>query len=92
MWINFAHLRERSTSGSWINFAVFEAKFTSGTNSDNNTLLSQSTNKARASGLRIDQYALVFVQHGRIQFYGDQNLVNYLSRSGVPQWIHTINV
>lgn len=92
MRINFAHLRERATSGVWVNFAVFEAKSTSGTNSDNRTLLSQLTSKAISTGLKIDQSALVFMQHGHIQFYGDQNLVNYLSSSGVPQWTHTIDV
>lgn len=92
MRINFAHLRERATSGGWVSFAVFDAKSTSGTNSDNSALLSQLTIKARAAGLKVDQSALAFVQHGHIQFYGDQNLVNYLSRSGVPQWTHAIDV
>jgi len=92
MQVNFAHLRERATSGGWINFAVFEARSTSGNNSDNSTLLSQLVNKARAAGLKVDQSALACAQHGRIQFYGDQNLVNYLSSSGVPQWTHTTDV
>lgn len=92
MKIKLAHLRERSTSGDWINFAVFEAKSTSGTDSGNNTLLFQLEREARAAGLRVDQSALAFMQNGRIQFYGDKNLVNYLSRIGVPQWTHTIDV
>ena len=92
MRVNLAHLRERSTSGGWINFAVFEARSTSGTNSENNTLLSQLASRARAAGLKVDQSVLAFAQHGRIQFYGDQNLVSYLSRSGIPQWTHTVDV
>lgn len=92
MRVNSAHLRERATSGSWINFAVFEAKSTSGTNSSNSTLLFQLTSKARAAGLEVDQSALAFTQNGRIQFYSDQNLVDYLSGSGVPHWTHTIDV
>jgi hypothetical protein len=92
MKIKFAHIRERSTSGGWINFVVFGAKSTSGSDSGNNTLLSQLTSKARAAGLRVEQSALAFEQHGRIQFYGDKNLVSYLSRSGVPQWTHEIDV
>lgn len=92
MQVNFAHLRERATSGGWINFAVFEAKSTSGTNSGNSILLPQLTSKARAAGLKVDQSALAFAQHGRIQFYGDQNLVNYLSHSGVPRWTHTLDI
>ena len=92
MRVNLAHLRERSTSGGWINFAVFEARSTSSTNSENSTLLSQLASKARTAGLKVDQSALAFAQHGRIQFYGDQNLVSYLSRSGIPQWTHTVDV
>jgi len=91
MKINLAHLRERSTSGEWIDFAVFDAQSNSGTNSDNDTLLHQLTIKARASGLKIDQSALAYSQNGRVRFYGDKNLVDYLSRSGVPRWTHQID-
>ena len=91
MKINLAHLREPSTSGGWIDFAIFDAQSNSGTNSDNDTLLHQLTVKARASGLKIDQSALAYSQNGRIRFYGDKNLVDYLSRSGVPRWTHQID-
>lgn len=64
----------------------------SGTDSGNNQLLSQLEHKARAAGLRVDQSALAFMKNGRIQFYGDKNLVSYLSRSGVPRWTHKIDV
>lgn len=89
MKIFLAHIRERSTSGRYIDFAVFDAKSNSG---DNDALLAQLTAKARASGLKIDQSALAYSQNGRIQFYGSKNLVDYLSRSGLPQWTHEINV
>lgn len=92
MKINLAHIRERSTSGGWVDFAVFDAKSTSGTNSDNAALLSDLTAKGRASGLKIDQSALAFSQAGRIRFYGDKKLVDYLSRKGVPRWTHKIDV
>lgn len=91
MSINFAHLRERSTSGGWINFAVFEARSSSGSTSDNSRLLAQLTARARASGLQVDQAALAFMQNGRVQFYGSQNLVNYLARSGLPRWTHSLD-
>jgi hypothetical protein len=91
MKINLAHLRERSTSGGWINFVVFDAKSSSG-DSGNPTLLAQLTARARASGLRVDQSALAYSQHGRIRFYGTKTLVDYLSRSGVPGWTHTIDL
>jgi len=92
MKINLAHIREKSTSGGWIDFAVFDAKSTSGTNSDNAVLLADLTAKARTSGLKIDQSALAFKQAGQIRFYGDKNLVDYLSRNGVPRWTHKIDV
>ncbi|MGA4472984.1 hypothetical protein ACPA1H_06675 [Ectopseudomonas chengduensis] len=89
MKINMAHLRERSTGGGWINFAVFDARSTTG---DNDGLLYQLTQAARASGLRVDQSVLAYKSGGRIQFYGDRNLVNFLSKNWIPQWTHTIDV
>lgn len=91
MKINLAHIRERSTSGGWIDFAVFDARSNSGSNYDNANLLNQLTAKARASGLKIDQSALAYRQNGRIQFYGTQNLVDYVSNAGLPQWTHEID-
>lgn len=89
MQINLSHIREKSTSGGWINFVVFDAK----SNNNNNVLLSQLMIKARAAGLKVDQAALAFKQNGRTQFYGDKNLVSYLSQLGrVPQWTHKIDV
>jgi len=89
MQIKMAHLRERATNGGWINFAVFDAKSTTG---ENDTLLYQLTLSARASGLRVDQSALAFKSGGRIQFYGDKNLVSFLAKCGVPRWTHTVDV
>lgn len=89
MKIHLAHIRERSTSGGYIDFAVFDAKSTSG---NNDALLAQLTAKARTSGLKIDQSALAFNQNGRLQFYGSKNLVDHLSKSGLPQWTHDIDV
>lgn len=88
MKINMAHLRERSTTGGWINFAVFDAKSTTGNNSG---LLQQLTMQARASGLKIEQSALAFTSGGRIQFFGDRNLVSYLSNHGIPRWTHQLD-
>lgn len=89
MKINMAHLRERSTSGSWINFAIFDAKSTNG---DNDGLLHQLTQSARAAGLQVDQSALAFKSGGRIRFYGDKNLVAYLAKVGIPRWTHQIDM
>lgn len=92
MKINLAHIRKSSTSGGWIDFAVFDAKSTSGIESANVNLLAQLTAKARASGLKVDQSALAYSQNGRIQFYGTKNLVEHLSKSGLPQWTHKIDM
>ena len=88
MKVNLAHIRERSTSGSWINFVVFDAKSTTNNNSQ---LLSQLTSKAIASGLKVDKSALAYSKHGRLEFYGTKDLVQYLSKSGLPSWTHTID-
>lgn len=89
MKINLAHLRERAVGGGWVDFAVFDAKSTSG---ENDKLLWQLTNKARSSGLSIDQSALAFTSGGRLRFYGDQKLVNYLAKGWRPAWTHTIDI
>ena len=74
MKINMAHLRERSTTGRYINFAIFDAKSTS---NNNEQLLQQLTQKARANNLRVDQSALAYTENGRTKFFGDKNLVGY---------------
>jgi len=89
MKVSLAHIRERSTTGSWINFVVFDAKSTT---NNNNKLLAQLTTKARNSGLKVDKSALAYRKNGRLEFYGTKDLVQYLSRSGLPQWTHTIDV
>lgn len=88
MKINMAHLRERAVGGGWINFAVFDAKSTSGNNDD---LLWQLTSRARANGLKIDQSALAYMSGGRLRFYGNPKLVDYLSKGWRPVWTHTID-
>ena len=92
MKISFAHLRERSTQGSWIDFAVFGARSNSGCNTDNSTLLSQLTDQARLSGLKIDQSALAYSQERQLKFFGTDSLVNYLSRSGLPLFNKFIDI
>lgn len=92
MQINFAHLRQPAVSGGWVNFAVFDARSSSGTTSTNSVLLGQLTARARANQLRVDQSALALSSGGRLQFYGSKPLVEFLSRSGLPRWTHTINV
>jgi hypothetical protein len=90
MRVNTAHLRERARNGGWINFAVFEAKSSSGTRDDNARLLAQLTAQARRANLQVDQSALAFMSGGQVQFFGSPTLVEYLSKSGLPGWTHTI--
>lgn len=92
MRISFAHLREQSTTGGWINFAVFDARSNSGSDRDNAALLHSLTLRARGSRLRVDQSALAYSEFGQLKFYGSKPLVEFLSRSGVPRWTHTIDV
>lgn len=89
MRIKFAHLHHPAKGGGMVNFAVFDAKSTNGNHS---ALLAELTQMARSNGLRIDQSALVFTQHGRLQFFGDKNLVNFLSTNWYPQWTHTLTI
>jgi len=90
--INFAHVRERSASGGWIDFAVFDAHSTSGSDSANSEILANLTSRVRLAGRKVDQSALVYLDGGRITFYGSKHLVDYLSRNGVPSWTHKIDV
>lgn len=90
MKVNIAHLRERASRGGWINFAVFDAQSSSGTHEDNSRLLAQLTAKTRSANLQVDQSALAFMSGGRVQFFGSPPLVEYLSKSGLPGWTHTI--
>ena len=92
MRINFAHLRERSTNGADINFIVFEANARNGSDSGRAEVLQDLTMRARRQGLRVDQSELAYSEHGRIRFYGSLNLVNYLSRSVVPLWTHSMEI
>jgi hypothetical protein len=92
MRINFAHMRERAQNGGWIDFAVFDARSGSGSQSDNATLLSQLTARARANSLKIDQSALAYSSGSRVMFYGTPSLVEFLSKNGLPRWTHELDV
>ena len=92
MKINFAHLRERSTSGGWIDFAVFDTRSSSGLESDNADLLERLTAQVISAGYKVDKSALAYEERGQIRFYGTKDLVDYLSRNGLPQWTYSIDV
>ena len=89
MRINLAHLRERSTSGKFVNFAIFDADTGDGTNGGRSALLADLTRKTRLFlGLTIDVSALAYSEQGQSRSYGDPVVVDYPSKTGVPQWTH----
>jgi hypothetical protein len=90
--IEFAHLRERSTTGGWINFAVFAARSRSESRNGDAEVLGDLTARVRRAGYRVDQSALAFVEGGQVTYYGSKKLVNYLSSNWLPHWTHTIDV
>jgi len=92
MQINFAHLRAPAANGGDINFAVFGANSNSNTDAARSSVLANLTMRARSSGLRVDQSALAYTENGRNKFFGDKNLVDHLSRSGIPRWTHKLPV
>jgi len=65
MRFEFAHLRERSTSGQLVDFAIFN-----NTDSARGTLLSQLTVAARANHLKIDAAALAYEMRNTLSFKG----------------------
>ena len=92
MKINLAHIRARAANGGNIDFAVFDAKSNIGGDNANSQLLAQLTARAEASGLKVDQSALAYTENGRLRFFGSKNLVDHLSKIGLPSWTHSINV
>lgn len=92
MKINFAHLRDKSTTGGWIDFVVFDAHSVANTDSANDKLLQDLTSLARSNGLKVDKSALAFARSGRIYFYGSPDLVKYLSDNFTGRWTHTLEV
>jgi hypothetical protein len=87
MVIQLAHIHAQG-----IDFAVFSAEAISHSNSDRSEILHRLTAAARSTGLRIDKSALAFTDNGKWQFYGTDDLIQYLAHNGLPQWTHTITV
>ncbi len=86
MSINVAHVNIQGH-----NCLICDADATSRLDSDRSRLLSQLVARARASGLRVDLAALAFTQHGRITFYGERSLTQFLANRGLPRWTHTLS-
>ena len=74
-----------------VNCVIFDADARVPTNQSRNALLTQLTARAQAAGLAVAKGALAFSQGGRIAFYGDHDLVRYLSNNpSAPRWTHEI--
>lgn len=86
MKVNLAHLRDQG-----IDFVVFDADAATHVDSDREALLADLTWRARRSGLKVDKSALAFASGRQLRFFGTPDLVQYLSRRGIPRWTHTID-
>ena len=77
-----------------INVAVFQADARTDRDTDRAAVLADLTTKARRNGLRVEKAALVYSQHGQLQFYGTNDLVKYLADGGFDTlcWTHTLDV
>jgi hypothetical protein len=87
MRINFAHINIHG-----LNVAVFDAKPTVDSDAARGQLLNDLANRARRLNLRVEKAALAYEEFGRIKFYGNIDLVNYLSNAGLPNWTHWMDV
>ena len=74
-----------------VNCAIFDADASSHSNQARRDLLARLTVRAQAAGLAVSNWALAFRQNGRLTFYGDDDLVRYLSNNpGALRWTHEI--
>lgn len=88
--IKFALLEVPLIGGQWITVTVFDAVATDG---EQAKLLDSLVEAARAqTGVQGQLSALGYVQDGESVYFGDENLVRYLRKHGVPEWTHQIEV
>jgi len=74
-----------------INCVIFDADARVPTNQARSALLAQLASQARAAGLAVSKRALAFRQGGRLTFFGDDDLVRYLSNNpSALRWTHKI--
>ena len=74
-----------------IDCAVFGADARIPTTQARSDLLARLAMRARASGLAVAKRALAFRQGGRLTFFGDDDLVRYLSNNWLAlRWTHEI--
>lgn len=84
MRIEFAHLRERSTTGQMVDFAVFHAKANGNTDADRQRWLSELILRARQVGRKVDVAALVYEEGNEIRWWGHPFVGDFINKVGVP--------
>lgn len=88
--INFAHIEVPLITGQWVTVNVFDATATDG---EQAKLLANLVEAAELqTGLQSELSALGYVKDGEPEFFGEENLVKYLQKHGVPEWTHRIEV
>lgn len=92
MRIEFAHVRARATSGRDVNIAVFDAKPNNNTDTARRQLLNQLTFAARGNNLRVEASGLVYEEYGQLKAWGDQFVVDFLNKNGIPQMTYTLDM
>ncbi len=93
MRISFAHIRGRAASSEVDRLRGIRCRVvTAGGDTANGALLVRLTAAARRLGLKVDQSALAYREGGSVGFYGTRALVDHLSRAGVPNWTHYLEI
>ena len=91
MTTSFAHIREQG-----LDCAIFDANASNDSDSGRAELLSQLKALARSNGLHVDRAVLAYSKFGRLSFYGDRDLVQFLIRhvenGGGFSWTHKLTV
>jgi len=84
MRIEFAHLRQRSTTGQMVDFAVFHAKANGNTDADRQRWLSELGNSSSSSRRKVDVAALVYQEGTQMTWWGHPFVGDFINRLGVP--------
>lgn len=91
--INLAHYRQKTATGDYVNFAIFDAVAESDSEKDKLELLNGLVKLTiELKKLKIDQAVIAFYKDDELRLYGSNDLIKYLSRSGLPEWTHTLEL
>lgn len=86
--IRFALLDLPLITGQWVTITVFDAMATDG---EQAKLLGHLVEAAKLqTGIQAELSALGYMQDGVPTYYGDEDVVKYLQKHGVPTWTHEL--